>query len=102
MSFSLNHSKSNRDYISFLDGGSKVPYYQDEAKYFPIPKNIEKILNYDNKIYYKKSHSYYVGIVLSDFVRLITAQDFHYIENEIKKIKEQKKQDKKIQLAFNI
>jgi len=88
----------SKDYISFLDGGSKVPYLVKEGTYFPIPANIFEVLEFENKQYMKTGKGYCVGIRLNNLVRSITAQDYRYVKSqiEIQKLlseQEQKKGD---------
>ena len=83
MSF-FNHR--DKDTQSFMDGGSRVPYSVSEGRFFPMPYNIVEQLEFDNKLYIKTPSGYYVGIRLSTMVRSITAQDYRYIESELKKL----------------
>ncbi len=76
-------STANRDYLTFLDGGSKVPYHQDNTKYIPTPYNIIESIDFENKKYINASSGYYVGTRLSNFVRSITAQDYKYVKAQV-------------------
>lgn len=81
--FSPRFSQANKDYLTFLDGGSKVPYYQDGAKYFPKPYNVIEELELDNKFYTHSRSGYSVGTRMSNFVRSITAQDFRWVKEQL-------------------
>jgi len=69
-----------KDFIAFVDGGSRVPYYMDNCTYYPRPQNIKEVFEYEQKTYYKTSRNYYVGVAFSQFVREITAQDYKTIQ----------------------
>lgn len=104
MSSFLNYSRSYQDYLSFLDGGSKVPYHVDNVPYFTKPYNIDEEIELDNKIYMRSSNRYFVGIITSQLVRQIFASDFKLVESEISKNKllnDDEKLVKKVQLKMD-
>lgn len=65
------------DFVAFVDGGSKVKYFDDSATYFPKPQTIIKQFEYEFKIYYKTPHRYFVGIACNQFVKEIHAKEFN-------------------------
>ena len=65
-----------KEFIVFVDSGSKVPYFVNNVKYVYKPNVISTQFTYDFKLYYKSYNNYYVGVPFSKFVRPITAQDF--------------------------
>lgn len=90
-----------KDFIAFVDSGSKVPYFMTDCKYVMKPNIISIEFQYDFKTFYKSYNKYYVGVAFSKFVRPITAQDFkmmlelHEVRNaEITKLH--------MQLAFDL
>jgi len=72
------------DFINFVDGGSPVPYYVDNATYAYKPSIVHDVFEHDFKIFYKSYGKYYVGVGFSQFVRPIHAKDF----KTMKQIKE--------------
>lgn len=64
------------DYISFVDGNSKVPYFVDGAIYVPKPKAFSEMFVFEMKEYYHSYNKYFVGIGSSKFVRSISANEF--------------------------
>jgi len=91
----------DNDFLSFLDGGSKVPFQVKEGRYIPTPRNIIETIEYDNKLYYNCSSGYFVGCRLSSYVRSITAQDYRYIINEYETLEESKILVNKTQLIMD-
>lgn len=90
-------SRAVKDFIAFVDSGSKVPFYVKEAKYSSRPHaQIVESFALDNKTYCQtRSNTYFVSVVIDSLVRYITAQDFlrakddykkQQIENDISKI----------------
>ncbi|MDO8454091.1 MAG: hypothetical protein Q7S59_05925 [Sulfurimonas sp.] len=67
------------DFVAFVDSGSKVKYFDDSAKYYPLPQMITKQFEYEFKIYYKCSHRYYVGVSFNKYVREIHAKEFNMV-----------------------
>ncbi len=70
-----------REFVAFVDSGSKVPYYMNNCKYVTKPNVISVQFTYDFKIFYKSYNSYYVGVPFSKFVRHITRQDFYIMKD---------------------
>ena len=68
-----------RDFVSFADSGSLVPYFMVNCTYVPRPNHINEVFEYEQKTFYKSSRKYYVGVPFSQFVREITAQDFKMV-----------------------
>jgi hypothetical protein len=89
------------DFVNFVDGGSYVPYFQDNCKYSYLPNIISSKFDYEFKTYYKSCNKYFVGVPFSKFVREIRASDFHHMFNlyEIKNKKIEFDKKKK-QLIF--
>jgi len=88
MSSSKKHSQAYRDYLIFLDGGSKVPYHVVGCDYYMMPVNILEQLELDNKLYIKTNNKkYFVGNRTTKFVRSISASEYKLIQNEVNKIK---------------
>ncbi|MFT7004263.1 MAG: putative HTH transcriptional regulator [Sulfurimonas sp.] len=95
-------SRADKDYLTFIDGGSLVPYYYREAKYSRKPnvKIIESI-SLDMKTYCQtQSNTYYVSVVTESLVRYITAQDFLRVRDEFKK-REAQSNVSKLQLVMD-
>jgi len=90
----------NNDFIAFCDGGSRVPFSVRECKYFPTPRNIIELLEFDNKLYYSSHSGYCVGTRLSKYVRSITAQDYKYIKEQVSALENAKQLINKTQLIM--
>jgi hypothetical protein len=97
MSFFNSYDK---DFKSFMDGGSKVPFSAESGKYFPTPYNIIEQLEFDNKLYIKTPSGYCVGTRLSTMVRSITAQDYRYVQKQLQSAKQAKQLLNKTQLVM--
>ena len=83
------------DFVTFVDGGSRVKYFVDGGKYVPKPLNIIDFFEFDFKQYYKTSSDCFIGISCQKFVRKIRVKDFNdmkslYLEslNKVEKTKE--------------
>lgn len=99
--FNPNFSTASTDYMTFLDGGSRVPYHQDNVKYYPMPYNKIEELEFENKIYIHAHSGYYVSIVTSQWVRKITSQDYKYVKAQIDELSKDKKLINKSQLTMD-
>ena len=88
------------DLVTFLDGGSVIPFY-GEYKYIPKPNHIDELVEYQFKRYYRSYNKYFVGSPSSSFVRLISAKDFKLIKSLKEKENSVKNVSKKIQLVMN-
>ena len=96
-------SSMYKDFIAFVDSGAKVPYFMDNCKYVPRPNNIDEVFEYELKTFYKASHTYYVGVAFSQFVREITAQDYKTIQklkNDSCTYKDKSKKIKQLVFSF--
>lgn len=69
----------NNDLINFLDGGTRVPYYVKDCKYYIKHTVKEDYFEHEFKIYYKNCGRYFVGIHSSQLVRKISAQDYNLV-----------------------
>lgn len=89
-----------KDFVAFVDSGSKVPYFVNDCKYVMKPNIISIQFNYDFKTFYKSYNKYYVGVAFSQFVRHITAQDFKMMQ-ELYEIRNKLSIDLHTQLVFD-
>jgi len=64
------------DYIKFLDGGTKVPYFVDGVVYYVKHEVKEGYFEHEFKEYYKNCNRYFVGIGSSNLVRKISHKEY--------------------------
>lgn len=90
----------HKDFVAFVDGGSKVPYFVDGAKYCIKPNVFSEMFTYSMKEYYKSYNSYYVGVGFSKFVRPILPSDYKMIKALYLEREKNAVVGKNIQLCF--
>lgn len=94
---------ADKDFISFVDSGSKVPYFSTNGKYTTKPNVISIQFDYEFKTYYKSYNHYFVGVGFSRFVRFIYPDEFKMmlaLFNERESLKE--KLTERVQLVFEL
>lgn len=76
---------------SFIDGGTRVPYYVEDCHYYVKHDIKEDYFEHEFKIYYKNCNRYFIGIKSNDLVRQITAQDYNIVLEDKRRAEERTK-----------
>ncbi len=94
--------RADKDFLSFVDGGSIVPYYVSDALYSRKPNvQIVESISLDYKTYCQtRSNRYFVSVPVDSLIRYITAQDYLRVKDLVKK-KELQNNTSKLQLIMD-